>query len=273
MTHAIVKKLVNDIQGKGHHIYMDNVFTSPTLFNDLRRNGLGACGTLRPNRRGVPSGIKEKVRRGERKVFKLDNSMLAIKWMNKRPVIMLTTIHSDDVISTERSKRAEGGREEVEKPVVVDKYNKFMGGVDRADQFLSYYGFSHRTVRWWRRAFFFLLDMAVVNSYIIYTQKYTSSRRFTHEQYIIQLATDLLAAADVALPALATAHHHSLHPIARLTERHFPTTTIGMSNTGQGVTCSRTAQSAASGRGEAGKPQYVIGSDKTTLMARGCIVE
>ena len=166
-------------------------------------------------------------------MFKLDKSMLVIKWMDKRPVIMLTTIHSDDVISSERrSKRAEGGREKVEKPVVVAEYNKFMGGVDKADQFLSYYGFSHRTVRWWRRAFFFLLDMAVVNSYIIYTQKYTSSRRFTHEQYIIQLATDLLAAADVALPVLTTAHHRSLHPIARLTERHFPTT-IGMSNTGR----------------------------------------
>ena len=233
MTHAVVKKLVNDIQGKGHHVYMDNFFTSPTLFNDLRKNGLGACGTLRPNRRGVPSGIKEKVRKGERKAFKLDESMLAIKWMDKRPVIMLTTIHNNDIISTERrSRKAEGGIEKVEKPVAVAEYNKFMGGVDTADQFLSYYGFSHRTVRWWRRAFFFLLDMAVVNSYIIYTQKCTSSRRFTHEQFIIQLATDLLAAADVALPALSTAHHRSLHPIARLTERHFPTT-IGMSDTGR----------------------------------------
>ena len=113
----------------------------------LEKNGLGACGTLRPNHRDVPSGIKEKIRRGERKAFKLDNSMLAIKWMDKRSVIMLTTIHSDEIIRTERrSRRSEGGREKVEKPVAVAKYNKFMGGVDTADQFLSYYGFSHHTL-------------------------------------------------------------------------------------------------------------------------------
>ena len=82
--------------------------------------------------------------------------MLAIKWMDKRPVIMLTTIHSDDVINTEtRSRRAEGRIEKVEKPVAVAEYNKFMGGVYTADQFLSYYGFSHRTVRWWSGVFSF----------------------------------------------------------------------------------------------------------------------
>ena len=38
--------------------------------------------------------------------------------------------------------------EEVRKPVVVERYNEFMGGVDTGDQLLSYYGFSHRTLKW-----------------------------------------------------------------------------------------------------------------------------
>ncbi len=46
--------------------------------------------------------------------------------------------------------------EVVRKPQAVVEYNKYMSGVDRADQLLSYYGFGHRTVRWWRRAFFFV---------------------------------------------------------------------------------------------------------------------
>ena len=29
-----------------------------------------------------------------------------------------------------------------------------MGGVDKQDQFLSYYGFSRRTVKWWNKVFF-----------------------------------------------------------------------------------------------------------------------
>ena len=80
------------------------------------------------------------------------------------------------------------------------EYNKYMGGVDRADQFLSYY--IHRTVKWWRRAFFFLLDMAVVNSYVLYTFNNSNSKaRLSHEQFRIQLAKELLT-SDVAETAI-----------------------------------------------------------------------
>ena len=85
----------------------------------------------------------------ESKVFKLDNSKLGIKWMKKHPVIMVTTIHNDEVITTERGlKKPEGGRQEVEKSIAEADYNKFMGVVDTVDQLLSYYGFNHRTVHW-----------------------------------------------------------------------------------------------------------------------------
>ena len=50
-----------------------------------------------------------------------------------------------------------------------------MGEVDEADQLISYYGFSHRTVKWWRRVLFHLLDVAVVNTYIIYCQSTTNT--------------------------------------------------------------------------------------------------
>ena len=156
MTHAVVMKLVDPIKSRGHHVYMDNFYTSPKLFSDLRDGGFGACGTLRLNRRGLPAAIKENVRKGEKKAFQLDTSMLAIKWMDKRAVTALTTIHKDTEVTVERrSRHAAGGREMVQKPQAIMEYNKYMGGVDLADQLLSYYGFGHRTVKWWRRAFLF----------------------------------------------------------------------------------------------------------------------
>ena len=33
------------------------------------------------------------------------------------------------------------GIEEVQKPVMVEQYNTYMGGVDKSDQLLSYYGY------------------------------------------------------------------------------------------------------------------------------------
>ena len=47
MTQAVVMRLVDPIKGRGHHVYMDNYYTSPQFFSDLRDNGFGACGTVR----------------------------------------------------------------------------------------------------------------------------------------------------------------------------------------------------------------------------------
>jgi len=74
--------------------------------------------------------------------------MLDIKWRDKCVVTVLTTIHGNEVVTVERCNRhAVGGVEAVEKPLAVSEY---MRGVNTADQLLSYYGYSHCTVKWWR---------------------------------------------------------------------------------------------------------------------------
>ena len=64
MTAAVVLRLVQPICGRGHHIYFDNLYTSPTLFTRLQSQGFAACGTLRLNRRGVPPEAKMRIERG-----------------------------------------------------------------------------------------------------------------------------------------------------------------------------------------------------------------
>ena len=51
-----------------------------------------------------------------------------------------------------------------EKPAVVAEYNKYMLGVDKLDQLASYYNFKHKSVKWWRKVFFWLVEVAIVNS-------------------------------------------------------------------------------------------------------------
>ena len=80
-----------------------------------------------------------------------------------------------------------------------------MGGVDRGDQPLTYYGYPHRTAKWWRRAFFYLFDAAIVNSYIMYCQRH-EGRRLTHEQFRVELAKDLLRAANSQIPSIDSPH-------------------------------------------------------------------
>lgn len=56
------------------------------------------------------------------------------------------------------------------KPVVVHTYNQHMNGVDIADQHSVYYSFIRKTIKWWRKLFFWLLETAVVNSYVLHNR-------------------------------------------------------------------------------------------------------
>ena len=63
-----------------------------------------------------------------------------IQWMDKKPVTLLTTFHdSSSIQTTQRTRHAENGQEVTSKPAAIAEYNQFMGGVDKSDQFLSYY--------------------------------------------------------------------------------------------------------------------------------------
>ena len=59
------------------------------------------------------------------------------------------------------------GTEEVQKPSLTVKYNTYMGGVNQANQMLS----THRTIKWWWSAFFHLLDLSIVNAYILHQER------------------------------------------------------------------------------------------------------
>ena len=201
---------------------MDNFYSSPSLFKHLRRLGFGACGTVRTNRRGVPEEIKAKLQKEEIVSKMIDDDVMALKWMDTRPVAMLTTVHDDSVVTKQRRTRSvQGGVEDICKPVVVECYNEFMGGVDTGDQLLSYYGFSHRTLKWWRRAFFHLIEVAIVNAYIMYLMTPCEGRRLTHKEFRIQLAKELLMDTVEAESHSCGPHPNPNPPSFCLTGRHF----------------------------------------------------
>ena len=81
---------------------------------------------------GIPEDIRSaKLKKGESH-FSRDDSMLFMKWKDKRDVLMLSTFHDDTFIEKRRRTRhAEDGVEVIQKPAVVEEYNLHMGGVDK----------------------------------------------------------------------------------------------------------------------------------------------
>ena len=97
---------------------------------------------------------------------------------------------------------------------MIEEYNKYMGGVDRADQLLTYYGYPHFSKKWWKRVCFHLLD----TTYILYSQCTPKNDRLSHMDFQIEVARSLLSQSSQGLSVTPSASHTSL----RVTGRHFP---------------------------------------------------
>ena len=191
----VVLDLTAHLSNCGHHIYTDNFYTSPTLCKRLLELGFGSCGTPRCNRRGIPHDFGHAtLRKGDIKTFH-DGELIGIRWMDKRPVTVLSTIHNDEMVDARRrTRQAVGGTEVVKKPNMIVQYNTYMGGVDKADELLVYYGYSHFTKKWWKWVFFRLADVA---PYILHCFVTPLRQRMTHLDFHLSVAQGLIQRSEI----------------------------------------------------------------------------
>uniref|UniRef100_A0AAY5K4P2 PiggyBac transposable element-derived protein domain-containing protein n=1 Tax=Esox lucius TaxID=8010 RepID=A0AAY5K4P2_ESOLU len=162
---SVVMTMLAPHLGKGHTLYVDNWYSSPTLFQHLLSNNTGACGTVRSNRKGMPRFSSRKMQKGE--VEFLDNGkQLAVKWHDKRDVHVLSTVHTATMSETGRVDHLTGERKV--KPDCVQEYNKKMGAVDRVDMVNSFVECARKTTKWYKKIFFHLVDTALFNSHIVH---------------------------------------------------------------------------------------------------------
>jgi acetone carboxylase gamma subunit len=58
---------------------------------------------------------------------------------------------------------------EIKKPYAVVQYNKFIKGVNSADQYLSYYSVLQKTVKWSKKVVLYLLNCVLFNAFFVYS--------------------------------------------------------------------------------------------------------
>ena len=165
MYDIVMDLLKNHLQ-KGHEIYMDRFYSPVKLFQDLRSHHTVAVETCMSNRKNLPkSHLKQVLKKGEVMSCR-KGSLLALKWKDKKDVLMLSTKHNSDMKTvTVRSAEAPSGRKTKEKP-----YNDKMGGVDKSSQMLSYYGFKKKNIKRYKKLFFHLVDLTAVNTQILFNK-------------------------------------------------------------------------------------------------------
>ena len=188
-------KLVNaTANATGYHLYIDRFYTGCDLTAELLNIGYYVTGTIQQNRKGLPDTLtkKLKIKKHEVAAYRKHDKMLAQAWKDKRNVVMLSTWHNNSMQNMRRN--VKNNVEQFRKPVVICDYNKHMGGVDVSDQYISSYSFIRKSKKWWRKMFFWLLEVAVVNSFILYNLSAVANQKpkLSHKKYRLELMKALV---------------------------------------------------------------------------------
>lgn len=169
---------------QNHIVYFDNFFTSLGLLVYLRSRGIHSLGTVRVNRiPNCPLSTDLELKRESRgyseeyvgKTYGVEvNNVL---WKDNKGVRLTSTYvgvqpfisqYYQPIIPARRWNRASKQYDEIDCPNIVKEYNQHMGGVDLMDSLIGRYKISMKTGKWPSRLFHHFLDLALVNSYVLY---------------------------------------------------------------------------------------------------------
>ena len=107
--------------------------------------------------------------------FLFSVNTVVYKWMDNRTVLLLSSALEgmNGILSVQRREKGSKTKTTVPCPKTVKLYNSGMGGVDLMDQRNATYRQDRKSsVRFYLRIFFDLMDVAYVNSYLVYNMKH-----------------------------------------------------------------------------------------------------
>ncbi|UYV76718.1 hypothetical protein LAZ67_14001866 [Cordylochernes scorpioides] len=217
VSSSVITTLLQPYMNKGHSLWVDNWYSSPTLFNFLHQRQTNACGTVRKNRKEMPR-FGKKLKIGETEAKHTQN-LLALKYKDKREVFMLSTMHKNEFANT--NKRDKVTNLPIQKPSAVIDYNQKMGTVDQTDMLLSSIGCLRKSLKWYKKLFFHFIDTSLLNAYSLYLVN--TGKRPSLAEFHINLIGQIIekyheARVQVHRGRPSTSEDRPL----RLIERHFP---------------------------------------------------
>lgn len=167
----VVHDLTQSITGMNCMVYLNDYFSSVPLMEDLKANGILACGSIQQKRSHLPKmkGDKELKKRGDFD-FKISNTGIVVfKWQDSKPVNVISNFHGSDATTVTRTQK-DGTKQDVPCPIAVADYYENMGCVGKADMLRILYAVDRKSAEWWHRLFWGIIDIAFVNAYVVYKE-------------------------------------------------------------------------------------------------------
>ena len=182
----------NNITGKKHILATDGLYTSEKL---LSEDSFNFIGQIRYNRiKYKHEEITKYIKKGSyQQFYKIVNGkyLLLTKYMDNKLVLIVSNfLNSSHTLNRYRWDKKEMKFNKMKYPEVIKIYSNLMKGVDIGNQLISYYELKHKTYKWWKRILYHLIDISIVNSYIIY-KKY-KNKNYAQKDFRIEILKSII---------------------------------------------------------------------------------
>ena len=223
---SVVLNLASALDDSYCTLVFDNFFASPNLVQTLFDKKIYSIGTVRSNRKNMPKFSPDKsFQRGDSE-FKTCKNVICVKWMDNRAVTMIGSNvgDSNQISSVLRRQKGASTKSAVPCPILVKHYNHGMGGVDLCDQYTAAYRLDRRSkFRFYLRIFFDLLDVAMVNSFVVYDKLHPNELSFLDFKLIVsQRLIGSFTTRIRAFPCARPTKRRAVQLVSNESQSHFP---------------------------------------------------
>ena len=160
-------------------------------------------GTIRKDRKNLPN-IKEIVKNDDSKLIYFTNKNLVLAlFTDNKLCCSISNYYSSQTLDKDLWRK--GKKVACKFPLMLEHYNKYMKGVDLFDQRITYYAYPHSSIKWWKYLFFYLLEIAYFNVYVIFSKRMIDEcqKEIIYMDYRIELAKLLTRYGDAPEPEIA----------------------------------------------------------------------
>ena len=172
---GVVEKLTDSLQsGKNFKVFADNFFSSVSLAEKLKKRGIWYVGTVRMNRVVGNSLPKDKeLQKKPRGHFvaqvEQNTNVACVRWNDNKIVSLISTyVATDPVTNARRWDKKKKIYIDIDRPKIVEEYNKFMGGIDLLNMCTNLYKYHIKSRRWYIYIFHHSVTVALVNAWFLY---------------------------------------------------------------------------------------------------------
>ena len=162
--------------GQNFKLHCDNWFTSLKLIDHLASGQIWVCGTIQERRLQGLSFKSEKQLSvsgcGFFEEFETQSgnaTITAVRWYDNRSVCLASSYATSfPVEKCKRFNKKTKNYNNIDISNIVHLYNKHIGKVDFHDQMMAYNKMAFRPRKYYLRLMFHMIDMCVINSWLLY---------------------------------------------------------------------------------------------------------